>query len=138
MPSDLHPCPRSPSTLRKLVLAAHCALSLATGSAVAVTTERLPITMTVLNLPVSFSGEHGVDGFASSVLEGLPGFDTRLGSLDQVVVTPDLLYSLPSLLWTVTGLADSGHAKVRTDLGLDLGGWLRDRRRSLFARDATE
>lgn len=126
MQSDGNPSSRSTSVLRKLLLAANCAMWLAAGSAMAITTERLPITMSVVSLPVNFSGDHGVDGFTSSVLSGLPDFDTRLGSLDQVVVTPDLLYSLPSLLWTVTALADKGHANVRTDLALDLGGWLRD------------
>lgn len=94
--------------------------------AYAVTTERLPIAMTPVTVAMSLASDHAIEGIVSSTLGGLPGFDTRLGSLDLVVVTPSVRYDLPSLLYTVTTLADSGHARVSTLLDASLDQWVRD------------
>ena len=121
-----NPSPCRASARRTAVLAVLCAAGMATSSAIAVTKERLPVAMSVVNLPFSFSGDHGVDGSTGVVLDGLPLFDGRLGSLDQVVVTPDLHYSLPNLLYTVTASANQGYGTVRTLWTLNLENWLRD------------
>lgn len=92
--------------------------------ALAVTNERLPVTMKTSTVMFFLEAQQETGSYPTKIL-GLPTFDVRLGSLDVISIQGDTFYNA-SGQFVITSTSDSGSGRYDTGLSIKLGSWIQD------------